>query len=83
MCLCVSTSLVLLIFSLTSVSMVHSYRTNIHLDIINMTEGTEAHRHLNNIEVSIAEIEKICKGIEIHEASSVNNISSRILKVHS
>ena len=29
----------LLIFSLTLVSMVHSYRTNIHLGIINMTTG--------------------------------------------
>ena len=42
--------------------------------------GVRADRHLNNIEVNIVEIEKICKEIDIHKSSSVNNISSRVLK---
>ena len=43
-------------------------------------EGVRADRHLNNIEVNIVEIEKICKEIDIHKSSSLNNISSRVLK---
>ena len=43
-------------------------------------DGLKVNRHLNNIVVNNAEIEKICNEIEIYKASSVENISSRVLK---
>ena len=43
-------------------------------------DGIKVNRHLNNIVVNNAEIEKICNEIEIYKASSVENISSRVLK---
>ena len=43
-------------------------------------EGVVADRHLLNIEVNTIELYKLCKEIDIHKSSSVENISSRILK---
>ena len=43
-------------------------------------EGVVADRHLTNIEVNTIELRKICMEIDIHKSSSVENISSRILK---
>ena len=42
--------------------------------------GRVADRHLHDIFVNREEIEKFCKEIEITKASSIENISSRILK---
>ena len=42
--------------------------------------GLIADRHLQDIFVNRVEIEKFCKEIEITKASSIDNISSKILK---
>ena len=39
-----------------------------------------ADRHLNNIDVNIAEVLKICKDIDVNKGSSISNVSSRALK---
>ena len=43
-------------------------------------EGVTADRYLFDIEVNTLELQKICKEIDVHNSSSVDKISSRILK---
>ena len=43
-------------------------------------EGAETEKQMGNIMTSAEEVERICKNIDIHKASSVPYLSSRVLK---